>query len=172
MNLNFTKFEIDIDGVEYPNSFQEDIKVDRTDLDSEFAAFSEKYAYYAMLHELSKDNERKLKRELEILEAILDNQKRMEAQQAMGANPKLKYTEKMYSAEVKTDKAYQEKEIEYLNSRKMAGLLGAAREAIAFKKDMLISMGANARVGVSELKMNQVRDILSKSGSIRKQVEE
>lgn len=171
MNLAITNFEIEIDGEKYDNTFAEDIKVDRTDLDSEFCVFAEKYSYYAMLHELAKDLERKLKRELELVYAVVDHTKRMEAQQHMAANPKMKHTEQMYENEVKTSEQYQKKEIEYLDSRKMAGLLGAAREAIGHKRDMLISMGANARVGVSELKMDRVREILNKS-AIKHQTEE
>lgn len=157
-NLVFSKFEIEIDGESYDNTFEQDVSVDRTDLETEFENYARTYARYAVLHEIAKDMELRLKRELEILYAQLDQQKRIAAREVM-SETKIKYTEKMYENEVKTDAIYQELELKYFDAKKTTGLLGAAKTAVDHKRFMLQSMGANARVGhdASELRIKEQR---------------
>lgn len=147
------KFEIKINDVEYKQTIGDDLRIDRSILDDEFCEQSTKFAYYSTLHELARDKEARLKRELELFYANVDAEKRAGAIQAQAANPKFKYTEKMCENEVKTDERYQKKQLEYLDAKKLSGILGVAREAFAQRKEMLISVGANARSGVTSARV-------------------
>jgi hypothetical protein len=143
MDLKFLNVDIEIGGVQYPNQFSDDIRIDRTDLDGEFQKQPELYAYYAAMEAMAKHRKQVLKHEVDVVYAQTDARKRVEAQGA-GLT---KYTEKMCENEVKTDPAYRKKVAEYLEAEKLANLLGAFREAMNNRRESLISMGANARTG-------------------------
>lgn len=135
MDLNFGD-------VMYNITVSEDIRVDRTNLDDEFQYQAEKFVYYAGLHELAKSTENRLKREAAMVYARVDHEIREEAK-ASG----VKVTEKMIENQAKTHVDFQNAELDYLEAKKIAGILGAAREGFAQRKDMLQSLGANHRAG-------------------------
>jgi len=132
--------QVTINGISYSSSLEDDIKIDPSDLDAEFVEQSRKYAWWAILSEMAKDLVSKQKYDLDILYAQLDHEKRSQALVA-----KVKLTEKMVENEVITDKRYQAKMKEYLESKRQYGVLQAGREAFTQRKEMLISLGANYR---------------------------
>jgi len=141
-------FEIVINGVEYPNSFDFDVKVDRTNLVEEFADHSKKYAYWSTLCALAKDQEARDKRKLEVLYAITDGNVRQEL-----IENKVKFTEKMVENSVKTDKEYQLQHLRYLKSKCLADRLKGMEQAFAARKEMLISLGAHDRIGATDVRV-------------------
>jgi len=146
-------FPISINSVEYLNGLRNDLKIDKTMLDDDFCTQHERFAYYATLYELAKDQELRLKKVMEDTYAHVDAEKRFDAMQVRSRDPKFKYTESMCDNECKLDTRYQKAYLEYLNAKKLTGLLGVQKEAFAQRKDMLISLGANMRSSVSDLKL-------------------
>jgi hypothetical protein len=144
--MNLPDFEIKIGGIEYENSFRKDVRIDRTNLDEEFATQPEKYAYWGFIAEMSKARFYTLKFELDDLYARVEFEKRQTADAMKASNPKFKYTEKMCESEVITDARYAAKKLEMLEAQKLAAMVGRAAEAIAQRVTMLNQMGANVRV--------------------------
>ena len=151
MSTNALDFSININGVEYTNKFIEDIKIDKTDINKDFCEQHEKFAYYSTLHELAKDQELRLKKVMEDTYGQVDHEKRVEAAAMSEKNSKFKLTEKMCENEVKLNARYQRALLDYLDAKKLAGVLGVARESFNQRKEMLISLGANLRCGAFEL---------------------
>jgi hypothetical protein len=143
--MNLPKIKIEIHGIEYDNTFADDIRIDRTNLDEEFATQAEKYAYYAFLAEEAKSAYEFLKFEVEQLYATVDHEKRMAAEAVKAQNKSFKYTETMCANEVITDKRYVDKKGEMLNAKKLAGQLDQAAKSVAQRRDMLQQLGANTR---------------------------
>lgn len=168
MRLSVFDFKIEIDGIEYNNSFQNDIRIDRTNLDEEFTTQGEKFAYWGFLAEAAKARYHMLKFELDGLAANVESEKRKAADAARIMNPKFKYTEKMCESEVITDDRYQVKKLEMLDAQKLAGYLARFAEAIAQRMQMLCQMGANVRVAttpdrVMEQQHQVVKNVITNS---------
>lgn len=158
--MQLPDMEITLNGVTYDNSFQSDVSIDRTNLDEEFATQAEKYAFYAFLAEEAKFIAARKKAHMDNVYAQLDHEKRTVAQNLKQQNPKFKFTETMCENEVKTDDRYQQAHLDYLKATKLAGQLDVAKRAIAMRRDMLIQMGASARIGVAP---NQVLNALEEN---------
>ena len=164
--MKLPEIKIEIRGIEYDNSFADDVQIDRTNLDEEFATQAEKYAYYAFLAEEAKAVHERSKFELEQAYAVIDHEKRMCAAATKAANPKFKMTEKMVENEVLTDRRYGEKKEAVLKAKLLAGQLQQAAIAIAQRRDMLQQLGASARIGqlptrALEPKQTHARDIVA-----------
>jgi hypothetical protein len=142
MMMDFSGLEVNVEigGITYHASLEDDITIDSQDLDNEFLNQARKYAWWAMVSELAKDLVARRKYELDMLYAQLDQKKR-----ATALANKFKMTEKMVENEVITDVSYQEAKRDYLQAKQWYGLLQAGREAFAQRKEMLISLGANYR---------------------------
>ena len=138
---------IELDGISYPNNIADHLRIDRTNLEEEFAIQSECYAYYASMEAIAKDKRARLKHGLELLYAQLDAEKRAAAQAMQVQNPKFKYTEKMAENEVKGDKRYQIMLSDHLEADRLVNLLGAWRSAMDHKRESLVSLGAHDRTG-------------------------
>lgn len=151
--MSVFNYPIKINGTEHKNNLEDDVKVDRTNLDNEFETYASKYAYYGTLAEMASSREDRLKVTLELLYAHLDAEKRGEAQANMNANPKFKYTEAVYENLVKGDKRYQAAMVEYLDAKELAGKLLVAARALEKKLESLkrfdrvdMGMSADSRV--------------------------
>ena len=168
-NLEILRFDFKINGKEYQEDVVEKLRTDRTNLDEGFAEQPILFAYFATLHEMAKDKAARLKVALETLYAQLDHEKRDIANKHKLTNPSFKYTESMCEGEIKTDQRYQLKQNELLDANHTAGVLGVAREAFQQRRDMLISLGANARASTPDLKIlgDRARDAI-KEESIKK----
>lgn len=167
-------FDIVINDVSYPNTIQEDLRLDRTILEEEFAGQSDKYAYYSTLAALAKDQEAKLKRVSELVYAQADHQAREEARGLMAEDPKRKFTEKMYETMAKTHQDYQRAQLAHLNAKHLADKLTKIEHAFAQRKEMLISLGAHARIGATDVKVmgQHVRNNVRKETPIKEEVVE
>lgn len=127
-------------GQEYESQLEEDLHVDRFDLNTEFEKHSERFAWYATAYELAQAYEGRLKNDLERLYALLDIQARAKMTQN-----NIRITEKKVENTVITDNTYMKLQDEYQEAKLQTGVLKAARDAMYAKKDALISLGANIR---------------------------
>jgi hypothetical protein len=118
----------------------EHLYIDRNDLNSEFAEHAERFAYYATCFEIAADKYRRYEIDLKRMYAFLDAEKRGE----MHHNG-VKTTEKMIENMVITDDRYVALQAEAMEAEKQLGLLKAARDSMAQRKEMLVSLGANQR---------------------------
>lgn len=155
--------QVVIDGVEYPNTYADDLSIDRTNLEEEFVEHSERYAYYATLAEMADDRADRLKEDLEHLAAKLDVQTREKAKNIQQQDPKFKMTETMVENEVKNSKAYQELQKEYQQARSLAKLMKTAPHAFAHRRDMLIELGKTAMSSVSDPRVQQGKQQMVKN---------
>lgn len=146
-------YDIIINNVSYPNTFQEDIRTDRTILEDEFSTQADKYAYWSTLAALAKDQEAKLKRIMELIYAQADATARSEAYAVTVEDPKRKFTEKMYETMAKTSQEYQQAQLTHLSAKWLADTLSRATESFSQRKEMLISLGAHARVGATDVRV-------------------
>lgn len=157
------ELKITLEGVTYGGTFEQDIHVDRTNLDEEFENQPALYAQYAFYAELAKHEEETKKKSLERLGHVLDHKTREDMK-----HQGIKSTEKMVQSVVETDKVYKELEDEYLAAKLQAGLLKRAAEAISMRRDMLIQMGSSSRVGslpvaVSAAQKAHVKEIIARN---------
>ena len=136
-----------IGDTEYDRDLKSDLRVNMGNLSEEFAEHADKFAWYATAYELALDAELNLKAKLERLYAQVDYIVREEARQAG-----VKMTEKKVENSVITKPEYVSLQTQYLESKRNAGLLKSARDAMVHRKDMLIQLGANYRAeGVSDI---------------------
>jgi hypothetical protein len=147
--------QVVLGGVEYPNTYGDDISIDRTDLQEEFVRHAERYAYYATLAELADDRADRLKEDLEHLAAKLDHDTRQKAVALKQADPSFKMTETMVENEVKMHAAYRQAQTEYQEARHLAKLLKNAPHAFAHRRDMLIELGKTSMSTVGSPTVNR-----------------
>lgn len=124
----------------FESKLQEDLFVNRSDLNSEFLRHPERFAFYATCYEIAAAKESTYKVNLDRLYAILDHEKRGELVMAG-----VKTTEKMVENSVITDSRYVALQAEYLQAQKDAAICKAAMNAMQHRKDMLIQLGSAAR---------------------------
>lgn len=127
-----------VGSVDYTSHLDEHLFINRGDLSGEFAEHSERFAYYATCYELAADKVRRFDIDLKRMYAVLDAEKR-------GEMHGVKTTEKMIENMVITDDRYVALQNEATDAEKQLGLLKAARDSMAARKEMLISLGANQR---------------------------
>ena len=133
----------------FPNNLREHVSLGHQHIQTAFVEHAELFAWYATAYELASAHESKLKTELGRKYAILDANARQQAKQAG-----VKMTEKMVENTVITSPAYRALEDDYLEARRDAGLLKAAKDAMIHRRDMLIQMGANYRAeGASDISL-------------------
>lgn len=150
-----------IDTMQYETNFSQELAIDKTDLEHEFLTHSDKFAYYAGLSELAQARADKVKFELEVLYAQLDIGKRKAFNAAIDEDgKKFKYTEKMVENEIIADTAYQAKMDQLLELQKTASLMNRAREAFNHRKEMLVQLANNSRVGDPKVKVDYVKNMM------------
>ena len=135
--LNVKVFTLGED--EYESTLKEDLAIS-DDLNKSLANQPQLVAMYGFAYEHALAEERKLDTQLEILEAQLDAQVRMELQAAS-----IKYTEKMVANTVCTNQQYVKLQAKLHNAKTTAGLLNKAYQAIVQRKDAVVTMSHNDR---------------------------
>jgi hypothetical protein len=140
MSKLLSNISIKIGGTVFQNSFKEDIKSDRSDLDNEFCSQPEKYAYWGSLAEIARDEAARLKDHREEVHAVIDAEKR---NAAVGAQSKM--TEKMVENQVITDPRYKQASKEHRDMELLYRLLTVAQEAMNQKAQMLMQLGKSQR---------------------------
>ena len=165
-------YDIVINEVMYPNTFEDDIGIDRTVLEDEFANQAGKYSYWSTLSALAKAQEAKLKWVSELVYATSDHNARMEARKLQEAGDTRKFTEKIYETMAKTNQEYQKAQRALQKAKELSSLLVAAEHAFAQRKEMLISLGAHARIGATDVKVlgAQVRGRVQKEQEIKEEI--
>lgn len=143
--MKLPEIKIQINGIEYDNSYTSDIRIDRTNLDEELSSQAEKYSYYAFLAAEAEFIHACKKQELERLYGHLDYEKRSAAAAAKEGGSAVKWTEKMYESEVITDKRYTALAKEVLEARLLADQLKVCANGFAQRREMLISLASGHR---------------------------
>jgi hypothetical protein len=143
--MRLPEIKIQINGIEYDNSYTSDIRIDRTNLDEELATQAEKYSYYAFLAAEAEFIHACKKQELERLYGQLDSEKRAAAAAAKASGSDFKWTEKMYESEVITDKRYTTLAKEVLEARLLADQLKVCANGFSQRREMLISLASGHR---------------------------
>lgn len=154
---SLTGVDIEINDIQYPNSFAEDLFIDRTNLDGEFAEHAERFAYYATMAELAENRHNQLAEELKNLEARIDHEKRAQASQLAAADAKFKMTEKMFEHEIRLDKRFLEKQKEVQDARYLAKVLKNAPMAFSHRRDMLIELAKQHTAGMTSPRVVRAR---------------
>jgi len=135
----------------FPNQLNEHIDVRSQHINECFMDHAGLFAWYATAFELALDLEGRTKKELERTYARLDHLHRTNGKAAG-----VKMTEKMVENTVITDPLYTKTQTEYLDAKRNAGLLKAAKEAMIHRRDMLIQMGATYRAeGLSDISLKE-----------------
>jgi hypothetical protein len=145
----------------FPNQLKEHLHVNQTNLNEEFSRHSRLFSVYATAHELALDVEARLKEELSRAYAVIDRAVRED-----GKMSAIKLSEKMVENTVITHPKYKEVLDNYLDAKRSASLLRAARDAMIHRRDMLIQLGANYRAeGMSEISIKQdtYKDVFKQS---------
>lgn len=106
-------------------------KIDTLNLMQDLAEHANKVAWYTYLYEVTKARKEKVKWELTVLESEIDLEIRSTSSD--------KVTEKMIERSIVRDVRYRQKYNEYLELKEMEALLKAFVDALAHKKDMLVS---------------------------------
>jgi hypothetical protein len=140
---------INLNGIKYEHTLENDLNINRNDLEEEFSNQPQRYAFYSFLAEEAKYLADRKKAVLENVAAALDAEKRTQHSNFMAMNPKHKFTETMIHNEVIGDPRYKEVQEDYFQAKKLAGQLEVASRAMAQRRDMLMQMGANARATVA-----------------------
>lgn len=129
------------------------LDINKDDLDNEFADQPVKYFYWAALTEVANDKMLRLKHALEHTYAQIEFEVRTSAKENS-----VKLTEAMVEGQTKSHTKYQSKLDEYLDACALVGKLKACKEAMAQRKDMLVSLGANNRLlNQSNISMNELK---------------
>lgn len=124
----------------FESKLEEDLFVNRADLNNEFIRHPERFAFYATCYEIAANKENQYKVALDRLYAILDHEKRGELKMA-GIKP----TEKMVENSVITDDRYTALQNDYIQASRDAAILKTAMQAMQHRRDMLIQLGSAAR---------------------------
>lgn len=97
-------------------------------------------AYYSTIAHRAAERLEKAKAKLDLVEALVDNELRMEA-----VNSGEKITEALVAKRIKLDGRYQAAQTKVIEARTLAGVTKDAMEALRHKRDMLIQVGADIR---------------------------
>lgn len=124
----------------YAAKLEEDLFVNRSDLQGEFVTQPERFAFYATCYELANVNVQRYENALKRLYASLDHEKRGELVTAG-----IKVTEKMVENSVITDDRYTALQDEALEAQRQASMLKVAMQSMLQRKDMLIQLGSAMR---------------------------
>lgn len=141
--------------------FEDDLKIERDNLDTAFIRQASMYAYYASRHAEMLRQEARLKMFLEITEAKLDKSARDRAS-AAGS----KITENQIRAEIILSPDYISAQRNYSEAKGMTALAASAVEAFRQRRDMLIQLGANSRAelqGGPVIRENDRSDLMGHS---------
>lgn len=142
MNLkDLTDIEVVVSPtLKYDNNFSDDVEIDRSMLEEEFASQPKKFAYYGSLQAIMNKKLQDVRRERKELYAKIDKEVRDLADQEGK-----KLTEKMVENMVTTAPVYVKKSQEENHVSYIVDLLDVQKEAMKQRKDMLIQLGADHR---------------------------
>jgi len=143
----------------YNSQLEEDLFVNRSDLNSEFMKQPERFAFYATCYELASIKVQQHENALKRLYALIDHEKRAELM-----NAGVKVTEKMIENSVVTDDRYLAFQEETVEAQKQCSVLKVAMLSMIQRKDMLIQLGSAFRAEMQadlSVKAAAVRETIS-----------
>ena len=142
-----TKVEVVIRGERHEFSSQEELGIDRDDLDLELARQAAHYAWFGLLHERARNEKVKLEAEIENLEnrLFIEYGEKME-----------KVTVDAKKAKVKTDSRYTKLVGKYRDAEHDERLLAAMVDALYQRKDILIALARTRNLEMSTPSADEV----------------
>jgi hypothetical protein len=111
------------------------LKIDPNALDEEASEHSSLFARWALLAEEAAAHERWLKRDLEITQAEAERWIRKQF-----AEEGKKTTESRIASEIKLDKEVRELSERWLDAQRDSGILGAIRQALVHRREMIAEL--------------------------------
>lgn len=126
-------------------SVQEELRIDRDDLDSELARQAAHYAWFSILYERARGERVALEGELTEVEARLDQEIRLKGPEKRPLDPESKGldkkpTEAAIKMAVRTDPRFSETMHRLQRAEQDERLLGAIESALVQRKDMLVAL--------------------------------
>lgn len=145
-----TKLEVVIRGERHEFSSQEELGIDRDDLDIEMARQAAHYAWFGILHERARNERSKLESEIENLEnrLFLEYGEKIE-----------KITVDAKKAKVKTDARYRNLIEKFQEAEHDERLLGVVTSALSQRKDILIALARTRNLEMSTPSADEVEKI-------------
>lgn len=131
---------VTVGGELYEANLEEELAVTRQSLDDECIKQAGKFSWWAVLAENAKVERDCAKERMSLVSAELDAEIRDE-----WAESGEKITDKKVAAAVERHGRYQETVEAYHEACRVYGVLDVARQAFAQRKDMLVTLAANAR---------------------------
>lgn len=119
---------------------QDEIEIDRDDLNQNYVEQPGKYAWWGMVAEVAKVNVEEAKAYLEQVEGEADERVR-ESLELDG----IKVTETLVTRKIKSDKEYKEAQTSFFRAKKNAGILDKVLKAFDHRLDVLVNLGASMR---------------------------
>lgn len=123
---------------EYGNSYEEDIKIDPSNVNNEIIEHLAKFTYYSQLHHRAQHKADLSKIQLDELEADLDTKYRLEFQAA-----NMKYTETLIKNEITKDMKYKLAIRDYNDAKHLADRLKSLSTGMLHRKDLILAVARN-----------------------------
>jgi len=139
MDKEFFPVEIVVGGKVHTIDYQKELKCSEETINDDLKDQPSFFAWYAVLSEIAQAEMAEAKTTLELAEASLDEQIRVDGKDA-------KLTETMIKNRIRLDPTYQAAQENFATTRKNVGILGAIKESFYHRKDVLISLASNMRV--------------------------
>jgi len=133
-------------------STQEELRIDRDDLDTELARQAAHYAWFAVLYERARGERVALEGDMESLEARLDQEIRLKSVDK-------KPTETAIKTAIKSDPRFMDTMARLLRAEQDERLLGAIESALVQRKDMLIALARSRHHEMSAPSADEVERI-------------
>ena len=129
----------------HENKIEDDIKINKNDLEYEFLDHSRRYLYYAWLSEQAKSALAEATIHEKVIYAQQDQKARDEGNEIAKQVKGFRMTEKMVENQAFTSDEHMEA-LRALNEAKLVcGLLEQSKQALIQRRDMLLQLGANYR---------------------------
>jgi hypothetical protein len=119
----------------------DELKISEETINEDLKNQASYYAFYAVMQEQADAELASAKLALEVVEALLDGEKRKEAL-ASGT----KVTEAFISQQIRLEDQYQEAAIALNRAKTQVGILRAIKDGFSHRKDMLVTLAANMRI--------------------------
>lgn len=178
-DVEFLKLDIDLGGKQYHQDLTDDLRINSDDINQSYIDQPSKYAWWAVLAAQARGRADKLKnaadKQDEFIRKVLTGKLDELVRQDLEMNGE-KVTEGKvsngickHSDYIAALEDYHNLKDQYVQANEDASILEAARDSLNQRKEMLISLGAQLRVDLSNvelsMKKKEVADIISKSKS-------
>jgi len=154
MNERDVKVSVVVGAERHAFSIQEELGIDRDDLDTELARQAAHYAWFSVLYERARAERMALESEIDQLQGRLDQEIRLQTPKT-----EKKPTEASIENAIKTDPRYQEVIIRFQKAEHDERLLGAIESALVQRKDMLIALARSRHNEMSTPSADEVQRI-------------